>query len=112
MAAWAAEKSAEVALVAPADWAAAMAWRASLISCTGALAHPARQATPINTARKRSIAFCDTSNSRQGRQTSRRYTMRGAARRIRCADAADAHNRRRFPGRLTMNEILVLYYSR
>ena len=83
-----AEKSADVALVAPAARAAAMACRASLISCTGAPAHPARQATPTNTARRRSIGFSDTSNSRQSRQTSRRYTMRDQPPRIRCVDAA------------------------
>jgi NAD(P)H dehydrogenase (quinone) len=59
-----------------------------------------------------SIGMPDTSNSGQSRQTSRRYTITVSARantlRARCND----HRASQFHGRLPMNEILVLYYSR
>jgi hypothetical protein len=97
MAAWAAEKSAGAVLVAPAACAAAMACRASLISCTGAPAHPTRQARPTSTATKRNIGFADTSNSRRSRQTKGRHTMQQKLRWIRCAGAACAQKPGDFP---------------
>ena len=70
IAACAAYRSGEVVSVAPAVRAAAIACRASLISCTGGpVPQPVRQATPKNTAMRRNMTVTDTNNSRQGRQT-------------------------------------------
>src|SRR5580658_11110029 len=56
MAAWAAYKAGEALSVTPASRAAAIAWRASLISCTGAPRQPTRQTTPTKIAMRRIMA--------------------------------------------------------